>query len=445
MQRLSSLSLVGLLTLAPSLAHAQQTPTPEAPSDTTASAQSAQSAGAAEAPTTENPPTSAPANAGASAQSSGASEGEDAEDARPSVQMHGTLEAAYGYNFNDPSNGLTAFRFYDQRHNLIGLQNALVATEWNAGPVSGVVQLQLGAFAELFWPGPRSVEIDVLWRLIQQATTEWHTPWRPLSLEGGVFNVPFGPEYNTAYLNWNWSGSNLFALMPYQVAGFRLNYDLGRGWTARAGVYNGWDQIVADNNNGKSVMASVEWEDPNDEENYATLNYMAGDERDRDDMRGPYWRHTFDLYGQWHPIERLYVRGHVFAGFEPNRDVMDGWFGAALYGKFDLHRAFSVALRGDVVRTFAGTTNLFHAETLALVGMGEDTSTLLGSGTLTLDYHPFRFASLRLEGRHDRASFPLFYQGQVRQTMPMDPGESPQDIPTAGEQTTLTLGLTTWF
>ncbi len=445
MQRLSSLSLMGLLTLAPTLSYAQQNPTPEAPTGATEGV-TTPTPGAVQ-PEATQPGTSAAGDAAAAAPDASASEAEDesAERERPSVEVHGTLEAAYGYNLNNPSNGLNAFRYYDYRHNLIGLQNALVATEWNTGPVSGVVQLQLGAFAELFWPGPRSVEVDVLWRLIQQATTEWHTPWRPLSLEGGVFNIPFGPEYNTAYLNWNWSGSNLFALMPFQMAGFRLNYDLGRGFTARLGVYNGWDQIVSDNNNGKSVMASFEWEDPNDEETYATLNYMAGDERDRNDMRGPYWRHTFDLYGQWHATERLYLRAHVFSGFEPNQSAMDGWFGAALYSKVALHRTFSVAVRGDVVRTFAGTQNLFHADTLAILGMNADTSTLIGAGTVTLDYHPFRNGSLRLEARHDRASFPLYYSGEVRQTMPMAPDETPSDIPTASEQTTVTLGLTTWF
>jgi hypothetical protein len=371
---------------------------------------------------------------------------EEAEaDEAPSITFHGTLEGAYAYNFNDPSNGTNAWRWYDTRHDLVNLQGALLGAEWEAGPVSGRIQLQFGVLTELFWSGTRSVELDLLWRLIQEATTEWHTPYEPLSIEVGLFNVPFGPEYNNAYLNWNWSTSNLFALMPYQIAGARVNYDLGMGLRARVGVYNGWDQIVTDNNEDKSLIFSLEWDDPDDEGNYVYANYMVGVERDTGDARGANPRHTFDAYGQWHAAEPLFLRAHVFAGYEPGTPGDDGWFGAAIFARVEAHSTFSIAARGDFVYTFAGAENLFHSDTLELVGEDLATSTLVGSGTLTLDYHPVSFVSLRVEVRHDRASFPLFFAGEVPRGpvgMPSDEGE---DRPTAYDQTTLTVGLTTWF
>ncbi|MFO0647203.1 MAG: outer membrane beta-barrel protein [Polyangiales bacterium] len=378
----------------------------------------------------------APASGGDAATPAAGGESSEAE---PAVHFHGTLEAAYSYNFNEPSNGVTAWRWYDNRHNMIGLQNALLTTEWNLGPVKGHVALQLGAFTELFWEGRPGAPSDLLWRFMQEATTEWTTPYERLSIEGGLYNVPFGPEYNTAYQNWNWSTSNLFALMPYQIAGFRANFDIGHGWTARAGVYNGWDQIVSDNNSSKSVMVSLEWENPDDEDTYFFFNYMVGNERDREDERGPYARHTFDVYGQWHATEHLYLRGHIFSGLEPTRgSTIDGWFGAALFAKYDVLSWFSVAARGDMVRTFSGSTgqNLFHADNLD----DPTRSTLLGSATLTLDVHPVSHVSVRLEARHDRADFPLFFSGDVPR-LPMDAG----DQATESSQTTVTAGLTTWF
>ncbi len=407
-----------------------------APATTAAPATPAAEAPAGDAATTAaTQPVNAPA-----AESTASTE---APAASASVELHGTLETYYGYNFNEPSNGVTAWRWYDIHHNTIGLQNALLTTEWNAGPVKGHVQLQLGAFTELFWDAGRGPELDLLWRVMQEVTAEWTTPYERLSIEGGVFNVPFGPEYNVAYLNWNLSTSNLFALMPYQIAGFRANFDVGHGWTARAGVYNGWDQIVSDNNGGKSVMVSLEWEDPDDEENYFYFNYMVGNERDREDSRGPYARHTFDVYGQWHPIERLYLRGHVFTGVEPTRgDAIDGWFGAALFAKFDITSWFSVAARGDVVRTFSGDSgeNMFFADQLEQAGQSRGANTMMGSGTLTLDVHPHSHVSVRLEARHDRSDFPLFFSGDVPR-LPMDAG----DQATESNQTTVTAGLTTWF
>lgn len=438
--RLVTPFLCGALALMPALAQAQQS----APSDAAAPA--------APAATTPGEGEAAPATGATApveaATPAPAAEAEAEGDPPPAVHFHGTLEGAYSYNFNEPSNGITAWRWYDTRHNMIGLQNALLSTEWNAGPVKGLVQLQLGAFTEQFWTGERSPEEDLLWRLLQQVTAEWTTPLHRLSIEGGLFNVPFGPEYNTNYLNWNWSTSNLFAIMPYQIGGFRANVDLGRGWTARGGVYNGWDRIVTDNNSSKSVMVSLEWENPDDEETYFFFNYMVGNERSADDPRGPYARHAFDVYAQWHATERLFLRGHVFSGLEPTRgDTIDGWFGAALFAKVDILSWFSVAARGDVVRTFSGSSgqNLFHADSLD----DPTRSTLLGSGTLTLDFHPGSHVSLRLEARHDRADFPLFYSGNVPRVTPMDamgnPTGAAYDAATESNQTTVTAGLTTWF
>jgi hypothetical protein len=359
------------------------------------------------------------------------------------VSIHGTVEAAWGYNLNDPSNHINNFRYYDARHNLPGLQGAALTTDFEKGGVKGRIQLQLGVLAEMFWGPVRSTEQDLMWRLLQEVTTEWQTPIEGLALEGGVFNVPFGPEYNLAYQNWNWSTSNMFAIMPYQVAGARMNYALAKGWVARLGVYNGWDQIVTDNNSGKSPMLSLEWTDPNDEENYFVLNYMAGNERDKGDTRGPWWRHTLDLYAQWHATERWFVRGHVFAGLEPTRSsTNDGWLGAVLFSKFDATDAFSLSGRADLLKVNSGEggQNLFHASFLT----DPTLSTQVVSGTLTADFHPRQNASLRLEVRHDRADFPLYFGGQVERVK-NDDGSLGDDIATERQQTTVTVGLVTWF
>lgn len=365
------------------------------------------------------------------------------EEEKPIITMSGAVEISYGYNLNQPSNGVTAWRWYDFRHNVIGLQNALLTTNFEKGPVSGMVQLQLGNFAEVFWDAGRGPDKDLLWRLLQQATAKWTTPYEKLSIEGGAFNVPFGPEWNAAYLNWTWSAGNLFALMPYQIGGVRANMDLGHGWTARAGVYNGWDQIVTDNNSAKSVMVSFEWENPNDDETYFYFNYMIGNERDQDDARGPYARHTFDVYGQWHASERLFLRAHTFSGFEPTRgETIDGWLGGGLTVRVDPADWLSLVGRGDFVYTKSGATgdNIYHSDTLALTGRNSNDSTLIGSVTGTVDFHTASNVALRLEARHDRADFPLFFKGNVAKD-----ATTGEDISNATNQTTLTAGLTTWF
>lgn len=360
------------------------------------------------------------------------------EEAFAEVNFHGAMEAYYAWNFNDPSNNITNWRWYDHRHNLVGLQGLWFVPDYKIGPVSGHFQLQLGVLAELFWYSERSLEEDLLWRLLQEATMEWKTGLGGLSIEGGIFNVPFGPEWNLAFRNWNWSTSNLFALMPYQVTGFRANYDFGRGFIARLGIYNGWDRIVRDNNKSKAMMASLEWTDPNDEETYVFFNYMMGNERDLGDDRGRAPRHTFDLYAQWHVARPLFIRGWTFSGFEKRQAAVDGWLGLAGFVRVEPLEWFAVTGRGDYVYTKSSTENLFHTDVLA----DPNTSTALGSGTLTLDFRPHDNVLFRLEGRYDTANFPLFYRGQVPLADPADPQSY---VTTAGSQATVLAGMTTFF
>lgn len=359
----------------------------------------------------------------------------------PKIVFHGAMEAYYAWNFNNPSNDTSNFRWYDTRHNHVGLQGLWFVPEWEVGPVKGHFQLQLGALAELFWPSERSFEEDLLWRLLQEATMEWTTPWKRLSIEGGIFNVPFGPEWNLAFRNWNWSTGNLFALMPYQIAGARANFDVGHGIIARIGIYNGWDRIVVDNNKQKAMMASLEWTDENDEENYVVFNYMIGNERydghtnaDETDTRGRTPRHTFDLYGQWHMAKPFTMRLWTFSGFEYRDRTLDGWLGLSLFAKVDATDWFSIAARGDFVHVRADSENLFFDD--------DKKTSDMGSGTLTLSFQPHSNIILRLEGRYDAASFPLFYKGKVALADPMDPRSF---MVNARSQTTILAGMTTFF
>lgn len=385
-------------------------------------------------------PTPATAEETAAAETAAAAPAEAAtpSEAGPQVTWGGTVEAMWGYSLNEPSNEVVNGRFYDVRHNVPGLQGALLTNSWEAGEASGSLQLQFGALSELFWGPDRSITQDLLWRLLQEATTKWNSPIAGLSLEGGVYNTPFGPEYNVAYMNWNWSTSNLFALMPYQISGLRVNYELAKGWRLRGGVYNGWDKIVTDNNASKSAMFSLEWDDPEDEENYFYVNYMVGNERDRGDARGDHVRHTLDVYGQWHATERLSVRGHVLTGIEDtDGGDFDGWFGAALFAKYNLTDWLYLAVRGDGVKGFAGSQgdNWLYSSYLS----DPTHSTLVMSGTATVAVQTSKNATLRLEARHDRADFPYYFGGSV----PRDADGN--GIATEKTQTTFSLGLATWF
>jgi hypothetical protein len=63
----------------------------------------------------------------------------------------------------------------------------------------------------------------------------------------------------------------------------------------------------------------------------------------------------------------------------------------------------------------------------------------VGSGTATIELQPHDHVIIRLEGRHDQAAGPLYFDS----TAVLD--DDGNAVPTSSLQDTITLGATTWF
>lgn len=354
------------------------------------------------------------------------------------LRLCGFAETYYAYNLNAPSNGVTALRYYDGQHGAFALQNVSLTLAARRGPVRGHLVLQAGAFSESYGPPPRGVELDLLYRAIQELGIRWDTGLlrgaerEGLFLEAGLYVTPYTIEDMAVWQRWNWSTSNLFAVSPFQVLGARLGIGLSPTLTLRAGVYNGWEQVVRDESSGKSFIVELNWVHPT-EDHFVTVAYQGGVERAREDPAGPWVRHTFDVYGRWTVNRHIALQGNVFAGVEPNRFGTQGWVGAALFARVRLTPWMRVAVRGDILHEVLpdGASNIFSD----IEGAG-----LVASATATLDLRPAEHVSARLEFRHDEADGEVFFAGAV----PTDPmtGDA---RPTARRQETVLLGLTAWF
>lgn len=364
--------------------------------------------------------------------------GPDAEDFTDGLRVCGFAETYYAYNANAPSNGVTALRYYDANHDAFTLQNVSLTLAARRGPVRGHLVLQAGAFSEAYGPPSRSVELDLLYRAIQELGLRWDTGLlrgaerEGLFFEAGLYVTPYTIEDMAAWQRWNWSTSNLFAVSPFQVLGARAGIGLTPTLTLRAGIYNGWEQVVRDESAGKSFIVELNWAHPT-EDHWFTFAYQGGVERTPDDPAGPYVRHTFDAYGRWTVNRHIALQANVFAGIEPNRFGTQGWIGGALFARVRLTPWMRLALRGDILHELLpdGSTNIFSD----IEGAG-----LVASGTATVDVRPAEHVSVRLEYRHDEADGEVFFSGSV----PADQmtGDA---LPTARRQDTVLLGLTAWF
>jgi hypothetical protein len=356
--------------------------------------------------------------------------------AADAYQLSGYVEAFYQWNFNQPSNGITAWRGFDNRHNAFTISNAVIDLQWDFEDVVGRVALQVGHTPSSYYlaePG-RSGAAGVnasgaeLWKYVQQAFAGYRFPvGRGLLVQAGLFLSPIGPEGIAVRDNWTWSRSTLFFALPYYHAGVRASVPLTERWAVTVAAYNGWNSVV-DNNPEKSVSAQATWAVPG--QLALSLLYFGGVERPVGAAEGRAWRHLLDAHVTWFPTRRVALLAHVNGGLEPSALGLAAWAGAALSGRLEVRPWLFLAVRGDVLheRVPAGGGALFFG------------LPVVASGTATVDARPHPRVSFRLEYRRDQASAPLYFQGLVA-----GDGQGAPWVPTRAAQDTLTLGATTWF
>jgi hypothetical protein len=95
----------------------------------------------------------------------------------PIFTFGGYAEAVYQWNFNAPSNGITNFRGFDNRHHTVTISNVVLDTSWDYQGLIGRVALQVGHTPSTYYlaepsaPGASGANATgaELWKYVQQA------------------------------------------------------------------------------------------------------------------------------------------------------------------------------------------------------------------------------------------------------------------------------------
>lgn len=349
------------------------------------------------------------------------------------------VETFYQWNFNQPSNGITNQRGFDNRHNTVTIANAVLDAGFRAKDLLARLALQAGHTPAMQYrdetklPGSDSAnEVDdKLWRHFQRASVGWQ-PNETLLLEGGIFLSSYGVESLAVKDNWNWSRSNAFTRLPNYQTGFKTTLHLSKRFDVIGGVYNGWNNVV-DNNDEKSFFLQAQYKAK--EELTASISYYGGVERPGGAKEGRAWRHVSQSYAQWDPLSWLEVSGEADGGFENNRFGFH-WFAAAV-GWVRVKALEWLYFSGRGERVWEDQSANADGQSGAILFDAKHVT----SGTLTADVRPVKGLSARLEVRHDRASTDLYFRRQVQG----DGTETTPYVPNTRRQTTLLFGVTAWF
>lgn len=350
-------------------------------------------------------------------------------------------EAFYQWNFNKPSNGITNYRGFDNRHNSFTLSNVALDTQWDYQDLVGRVTLQVSSTPSTYYlseptaPGSSGANASGAeqWKYIQQAYVgyRFHVLNRPLTVATGIFLSPIGPESLAVKDSWNWSRSNLFFGLPSYHTGLRATYGLTDAWALTVHVYNGWNSVV-DNNGEKSVAAQLTFAGA---DVVASVLYFSGVERPRDAPEGRAWRHDVDANVTWNALPWLSLMAHANGGFEPNDFGVSAWAAGALSARFRLVKdKLFFAIRGDAFYEHVPSNATGSASPIFWP------VPWVAEGTATLDYRPHERVSFRLEYRHDHADGNMFFGRKVT-----GDGDAVPFVANRTSQDTLTVGATTWF
>jgi hypothetical protein len=367
-----------------------------------------------------------------------------ADEEKPSVKVTplGYVETYYAYNFNRPSNGITNFRGFDNRHDTFSLSNIAAGANFESGPVGGRLVFQIGSTPSTYYLGEPNLagasganaSNSELWKYIQEAFVTYRAPvGRGLLLQLGLCASPIGFESFAVKDNWNWSRSNLFYGLPFYHTGLRATYEWSDQLVTTVSVFNGWNSVV-DNNVEKSVQANFTYKIP--EKFLFQVLYFGGVERATGSPEGPAWRHHFDAVTEVDPTRWLSLAGQADYGWEPNRIGTARWMAGALYARVSPIDGVYLALRGDRFHEHLGASGGVTSSPIFWSG-----AEWVSSTTATLEVRPSEHLSVRLEVRRDVASAPLFFARSVQG----DGSSANPYVANANAQDTVLLGASAWF
>ena len=213
-----------------------------------------------------------------------------------------------------------------------------------------------------------------------------------LRLNAGVMPTFYGYEFDDPIDNDQYSNSWAYTYSPASVTGVTAELDLGQGWTAMLGRFNG--TFSRFNRNGRAVYGG--YLNKTSERWWGQLSTLLG--RTEADQR----YRMLDLTVGYAVNQRLRVGGeityHPFREPGPNQDWTRYWL-FAQYLAFDLDDRSTFALRQEIVRDRGGF--------VLPPGMGVYSLTT----ALTRAVGPAKFfAELRLNNAVD----PLFREGSQR-------------------------------
>ena len=270
------------------------------------------------------------------------------DELRKALGLSVYLQGGYLHNTRNPSSQENDNRVFDHKANSFTLDLAQIRLQKDA-PVGGLgfkLKMSAGETAKFIHAnglGNPNESFD-----LTEAYVDYVAPLgKGLKFSFGKYVTFLGAEVIEAIDNPNYSRSFLFNYaIPFTHTGLKVHYPFTDTFNVSLHVVNGWDNAT-DNNNGKSVGASIGWTPI--EQLAMNFSVMVGPEQNHDSKNN---RYLYDWVGTIKPIKNLAFILNADYGKEERIPGIGSakWYGAAAIVKYDFLPWFSMALRGEVFK-----------------------------------------------------------------------------------------------
>jgi hypothetical protein len=318
----------------------------------------------------------------------------------PAFSLHGFLDAYYAWNDNAPrshENFVPGTGTSAKRANEFNLNLAAIEIVRDAKPLGFHLSLVAGNGTDVVHSGePQGAAIgrDV-YRFIYQASVIYKASDR-LMFEAGIFPSHIGFEGFYSKDNWNYTRGWLGEFSPYYQTGVHAGYKFNDHWSGELHVLNGW-QIIGENNDAKAIGGKIAY---SDDRLSTSFNTFDGPELPNDNA---HWRHFGDLITLYKATPSLSIGGSLDRGHqELPADATANWLGIGGFGRYTL----------DPRRAFAVRVERFRDSENGISG----TAQKLTEATLTYEYRPVENLIVKMEGRRDHSTAPVFAKGTNQST-----------------------------
>ena len=330
------------------------------------------------------------------------------------TEIGGYVAATYNYNFNGPEPQDNRFHVFDLDANTFTFNAAelsLLKTSTSESPLGFGLVFSVGHDARVFtadWTGDGASDANTF-ELTEGYVTYKAPVGEGLDIKLGKWITLLGAEVIKRTANFNISHSYLFGFaIPFTHTGLLLSYPVHSTLSLSAGVVNGWDNVI-DNNDAKTFIGQAVFTPA--EIFSVAVNGIWGAEQNNND-RNTRW--VIDVVPTLKPFKDFTLLGNFDYGREENVAAIGRnaqWWGVAVVANYDFTEQFGVAVRGEYFRDDDGVR----------VGATDPTDplqTLVGAdlweATLTLHYKLSDHILTRLEYRYDFSGGDKLFFGSAR-------------------------------